>query len=122
MTSAGRTANRIDARAKSVRELLSGVRYTIDFYQREYKWDRENIAELLADLEGKFLAGYEPEHERFMVEQYPQYFLGSIVISHKDGQNFIIDGQQRLTSLTLMLVYLHNLTRGRDDADDAAST
>lgn len=116
MTTSVRTTNRIDARAKSVRELLSGVRYTIDFYQREFKWDRENIAELLTDLEGKFLATYEPDHERFQVEHYPQYFLGSIVISHKDGQSFIIDGQQRLTSLTLLLVYLHNLIKDRLDA------
>ena len=116
MTIGAGTANRIDARAKSVRELLNGVRYTIDFYQREYKWTTDNIAELLADLEDKFLSSYDPEHERFMVEHYPQYFLGSIVISHKDGQSFIIDGQQRLTSLTLLLVYLHNRTKGRDDA------
>jgi hypothetical protein len=34
--------------------------------------------------------------------------LGSIIISDKDGQKFIIDGQQRLTTLTLLLIFLHH--------------
>src|SRR5262245_52966280 len=34
--------------------------------------------------------------------------LGPIIISDKDGQKFIIDGQQRLTTLTLLLIYLHH--------------
>src|SRR5262249_44818285 len=36
------------------------------------------------------------------------YFLGSIIISEKEGQKFLIDGQQRLTSLTLLLIFLHH--------------
>ena len=40
--------------------------------------------------------------------EYGHYFLGSIIISDKDGQKFIIDGQQRLTTLTLLLIYLHH--------------
>ncbi|BCL80663.1 DUF262 and HNHc domain-containing protein [Ktedonobacteria bacterium brp13] len=34
-------------------------------------------------------------------------------MSHRDGKNFIIDGQQRLTSITLLLIYLHNRQRDR---------
>ena len=40
--------------------------------------------------------------------QYGHYFLGSIITSDKDGQKFIIDGQQRLTTITLLLIYLKN--------------
>jgi hypothetical protein len=62
-------------------------------------------------LATKFLQGYDPGHERSAVEKYGHYFLGSIIISDKDGQKFIIDGQQRLTSLTLLLIFLyHSLT------------
>src|SRR6266487_139778 len=43
------------------------------------------------------------------------YFLGSIIISKKDNQNFIVDGQQLLTSWTQLLIYLNNLQRGRSD-------
>ena len=47
---------------------------------------------------------------------YPHYFLGSIIISKKDSANFIVDGQQRLTSLTLFIIFLNNLQREREDA------
>jgi uncharacterized protein with ParB-like and HNH nuclease domain len=35
--------NKIDARSKSVRELMDGVKYGIDYYQREYKWTTKQI-------------------------------------------------------------------------------
>ncbi|MDA2916049.1 DUF262 domain-containing HNH endonuclease family protein [Nitrospinae bacterium AH_259_B05_G02_I21] len=114
--------SRIDARSKTVRELLNGVKYTIDYYQREYKWGTPQIAELLADLEGKFLANYEEGHDRSQIQHYAHYFLGSIVISHKNGRKFIIDGQQRLTSLTLLLIKLHNLQQARDETDQVNVT
>jgi len=101
--------NKIDARAKSVRELLDGVKYTIDYYQREYKWETKQIIELLQDLETKFLDNYREEHERTQVEYYAHYFLGSIILSNRNGQKFIIDGQQRLTSLTLLLDAIPNV-------------
>ncbi len=105
--------NKIDARSKSVRELLEGVKYGIDYYQREYKWTTKQITELLEDLEAKFFDSYREEHTRTQVESYTHYFLGSVVISNRNGQKYIIDGQQRLTSLTLLLIYLNNLQRDR---------
>lgn len=104
-------ARTIDGKGKTVRELLNAKRYSIDFYQREYKWETKQINELVEDLSTKFLRNYEPKHERYAVASYGHYFLGSIIISDKDGQKFIIDGQQRMTSLTLLLIYLsHRLT------------
>ena len=41
------------------------------------------------------------------VEDYGHYFLGSIIISDRDGHKFIIDGQQRLTTLTLLLIHIY---------------
>ncbi len=88
---------------------MSGVKYSIDYYQREYKWQSKQVLELLEDLETKFSEEYENGHEREQVSNYKSYFLGSVVISKKiDGENFIIDGQQRLTSLTLLFIYIHN--------------
>src|SRR5580692_9210247 len=103
---------RILGEAKTVRELLSNRKYAIDYYQREYKWEEKQIQELLDDLTGKFLEDHDPANERTAVESYGYYFLGSIGISHRDNRNFVIDGQQRLTSLTLFLIYLHNLQKG----------
>ncbi|NLN18878.1 MAG: DUF4268 domain-containing protein [Firmicutes bacterium] len=100
---------RIEGSARCARELLDNARYTIDYYQREYAWQERQTRELVEDLTSKFLDFYEPSHERSRVEQYGHYFLGSIVISNKRGRRYIVDGQQRLTTLTLLLIHLHHL-------------
>jgi uncharacterized protein with ParB-like and HNH nuclease domain len=102
-------------KAKTVRELLKGVKYSIDYYQREYKWHEKQIRELVDDLSDKFLEEYQPGHARAKVDDYPHYFLGSIIISKKESVGYVVDGQQRLTSLTLLLVLLRNLQKDRDD-------
>jgi uncharacterized protein with ParB-like and HNH nuclease domain len=101
-------------KAKTVRELLKGVKYSIDYYQREYKWNKKQIQELIDDLSSKFLEEYNPLHPRTKVADYPHYFLGSIIISKKDSVAYIVDGQQRLTSLTLLLILLRNLQKDQD--------
>lgn len=105
---------KIDGKAKTVRELLKEVKYSIDYYQREYKWHDKQIRELVDDLTGKFFEEYQPSHERSKVADYPHYFLGSIIISEKDGASYIVDGQQRLTSLTLLLILLRNLQKDHE--------
>lgn len=102
-------------KAKTVRELLKGIKYSIDYYQREYKWGEKQASELVNDLISKFLEEYDEVHDRKKVADYPHYFLGSIIISKKESANFIVDGQQRLTSLSLFLILLHNLQHHRDD-------
>lgn len=103
--------------AKSIRALLGGAKFSIDYYQREYRWEPKQVTELITDLSDKFLDSYEPSDERSAVEDYGHYFLGSIIISDKEGRKFIIDGQQRLTSLTLMLIYIY---RQLEDEDQKA--
>jgi uncharacterized protein with ParB-like and HNH nuclease domain len=107
--------NKIDAQDKSISLILDKSKYTIDIFQREYKWERRHIEQLISDLTSKFLSNYVDTHERKDVENYGPYFLGSIVLSQKGPVRFIIDGQQRLTSLTLLLIYLNNLQSGRKD-------
>lgn len=102
-------------KAKTVRELLKGVKYAIDYYQREYKWGEKQARELIDDLSGKFLEEYQRGHFRRQVSDYPHYFLGSIIISKKESTNYVVDGQQRLTSLSLLLILLRNLQRDRAD-------
>ena len=108
----------IEGRARTVRELLDKAKYAIDFYQREYGWEERHVRELVDDLTGKFLDHYQPGHARHQVEHYGHYFLGSVVISHKRGQRFVVDGQQRLTTLTLLLIELHHRQAERDDRVD----
>ena len=97
------------ATPRTIRQLLTGVKYTIDFYQREYEWERRNIEELLDDLENMFTLSHSPDNERTKVQDYPRYFLGTIITSKEDNRNYIVDGQQRLTTLTLLLIYIHHL-------------
>jgi uncharacterized protein with ParB-like and HNH nuclease domain len=76
----------IRGEAKTIRQLLSGTRYAVDYYQREYKWQPKQVRELVQDLTGEFLDDYTPADERQEVSTYGHYFLGSIIISARDGQ------------------------------------
>ncbi len=96
----------IDGKGKTLREILFGRKFYIDYYQREYKWQTKQLEELISDLTDVFFRSYEPGHERRAVAGYDRYFLGSIIVSQKDGRDYIIDGQQRLTTLTLLLLFL----------------
>lgn len=99
----------IQGDARTIKELLKGRKYSIDYYQREYKWGRKQIQELINDLTSRFLYDYEEDHQRDQVSDYGHYFIGPIIISNKDNMDYLVDGQQRLTSLTLLLIYLRNL-------------
>lgn len=99
---------KIQGKERTVRELL-GHKYTIDYYQRDYKWETKQVQELIEDLTNAFLDNFQDDHHRREVKNYGRYFLGSVIISEKDNTNYIVDGQQRLTSLTLLMVFLNNL-------------
>ncbi|MBA2680059.1 MAG: DUF262 domain-containing protein [Ktedonobacteraceae bacterium] len=113
--------NKIEAQAKSIDSLLNNKKYTVDYYQRAYKWETKQIVELFEDLENKFFGEHEEGYSREDVSRYKHYFLGSIIVSEKDNLKFIIDGQQRLTSITLLFIYLHNLLLERGESDDASA-
>ena len=86
--------------------LLTGSAFGIDYYQREYGWKRKQLQELVDDLYGQFTQTYNPETK---LEKQSKYFLGSIVISRSGDVRNIVDGQQRITTLTLLLIYLNHL-------------
>lgn len=97
---------KIDGTPKTIRELFTGVKYTIHYYQREYQWQTKQIEELVDDLTEEFFEFYSDQDDRGKVLEYGHYFMGSLVLTADD--NAIIDGQQRLTSLTLLLIYLYH--------------
>ena len=65
--------------------------------------------ELIDDLTSEFLDYYHSGDDRRAVQDYGAYFMGSIVLAGRE--NAIIDGQQRFSSLTLLLMYLNNRLR-----------
>lgn len=72
-------------------------------------WQRKHIEELIDDLTSEFLDCYTPGDSRLKVQDYGAYFMGSVVLAGRE--NAIIDGQQRFSSLTLLLIYINNRLR-----------
>lgn len=103
--------NKIEANDRSILEVLDKKKYTVDYFQREYSWEQKHIEQLVTDLASAFLSDYDRSHSRTDGVDYNSYYLGPFVLSDKEGVRSIIDGQQRLTSITLFLIFLHNLQK-----------
>ena len=112
-------ANKIDAKDKKLSEILSGQRYKIDVFQREYRWQRVQIEALISDLSLGFLKSYQDGDTIENSNSYDCYYMGPIVVCQDEkGDLSIVDGQQRLTSFTLLLIYLHHLQNELGVEDD----
>ncbi len=109
--------HKIDADDRNVFEVLNERKYTVDYFQREYSWEKTHMEQLVTDLTSTFLDVYIEGDPRTAVEHYNNYYLGPFVVSSKDGVKSVIDGQQRLTSLTLLLIFLNNLQKGFVDKE-----
>ena len=103
--------NKIEATDTSISALLKDQKFFIDYFQREYRWEEKHMLALIEDLTEAFLQSYEPSHRRSEVANYKSYYLGPVVFSVTEGKNSIIDGQQRITSITLFLIYLNHLQK-----------
>ncbi len=92
-------------------QTFSTTVYFIDFYQRDYKWTGEPVKRLLDDVFYQFDEAYakhgalEPNKENINA-RYPWYYLNTYVTNPVGGRVFVVDGQQRLTTLTLILLKL----------------
>ncbi len=87
------------AQESTLSELLRpGIEMAMPPYQRSYSWDEEEAEELLNDLLTATQTGNA-------------HFIGAIVLVRKEGSGefLIVDGQQRLTTLTILLAVLRDL-------------
>lgn len=99
----------ISADPKSISELFVGKQYVIPEFQRPYTWSLTECEKLWDDIIGHF------ETHKLEADDDKKYFLGTIVVypmakneAHPAGLDIqqrlgVIDGQQRLTTLTLLL-------------------
>lgn len=104
-----------NAEQRKISEILSGDRkYTVPRYQRKYVWEEKQWRELLDDLQ------YCLENENaYSTEQEWTHFLGSFVFEKtaRSNQLVIIDGQQRLTTIIVMLCAICVLFSELEDKD-----
>ena len=96
---------------QNIDELFGTTAYYIDFYQRDYKWTEEPVRRLLDDIFYAFDVAYEPNKAldpspETVAAKYPWYYLNTYVTNTINGRVYVVDGQQRLTTLTLILVNL----------------
>jgi hypothetical protein len=86
--------------------------FSIPLYQRPYAWTTEEAEMLLEDL----LAAMGESKQN--LEEVPPYFLGSIVLTKGDKPDSeVIDGQQRLTTITILLAALRTSIRPEKAGD-----
>ena len=101
---------------QNIDEVFSTTTYYIDFYQRDYRWTDEPVKRLLDDVFYKFTDQYErwkdldPSHE-IIADRYPWYYLNTYVTNIIDGRVYVVDGQQRLTTLSLILIKLRHMAQ-----------
>ena len=106
------------ADAKAVSEIIGGPnQYLVPFFQRFYSWKRKNWERLWNDL--LFLMGEEKGR---------QHFLGPLVITpFEPGPSEVhrfqlIDGQQRLTTISLLLAALRGVSSATTATTDPTQT
>lgn len=99
---------------QTVQEALEGRTYFVDFYQREYVWSKETVEILLRDIFYSFDLSYEQHKDaeltKAVMEQYTWYYLNIFITNNIDGKIYIVDGQQRLSTLTLIAAKLYHLS------------
>ncbi len=89
----------------------NGLTYTVPRFQRDYSWTRDEWDDLWQDIQGTLAPGGEPAH-----------YMGYLVLQTQDNKTFeVIDGQQRLTTLSLLVLavlkMLQAFTESGVDAD-----
>lgn len=109
--------NKIDGQGMSVAQVFED-RYVIDYFQREYKWEKKHIEQLLYDLDFAFHESYQDGDTIDDIPNYKPYFMGPYIVSRHHTMYSLIDGQQRFTSLTLLLIYIvKHFPDTRDDLE-----
>ena len=81
---------------KEVGQLLGESFYKIPRFQRPYSWDHGNLEEFWNDT---------------IVENESDYFIGNFVVYDDKSILAVVDGQQRLTTITLLLCVLRNVLK-----------
>lgn len=98
---------------QTVQSCLSKKTYFVDFYQREYVWSKNTVDILLRDIFYAFEISYEEHKDEELTEEvlelYNWYYMNVFITNKVNSKVYIVDGQQRLTTLTLIATKLYHL-------------
>ena len=97
---------------KSIYEVLE-YNFFIPSYQRGYKWDSQQIIELLNDI-----SEFAQKKSRQEIKKEEFYCLQPIVVLKDNNKYRVIDGQQRLTTIYIILKYLEDLLNEEYDINN----
>ena len=108
--------DKVKAKEHYIKDLLNDkFLFDIPDYQRAYSWNKENLKQLIDDILDSIELNKDNKGSNF--EDYEPYFIGSIVLCSKeykdDGSGLydVIDGQQRLTSIIMLIATIRDLTK-----------
>lgn len=101
----------IEIERSDLMSILNNKKYTIHYYQREYKWGSSQVKTLIDDLYDVFSRLYEEGQKPSDFGEWDLYFMGSIITTNFGMTEAIVDGQQRLTTFTLLMIYMTRIQR-----------
>lgn len=90
----------LHAYTRTISDLFSvKKKYVVPRFQREYSWTKEKVSELWDDIVANINIGTDGQFN------HEEYFIGSLVLvgDDKSLSMQIVDGQQRLTTITILL-------------------
>lgn len=91
---------------KSIQNLLDeNYKFYVPGYQRGYRWRKEEVRTLILDIQ-RFVT---EEDDKASKDRCPFYCLQSLVIKQNETRYEVIDGQQRLTTILIILQAIHTL-------------
>lgn len=100
----------ISIQLDGISNTLKTKKFRVPPYQRSYAWEIEHVEALVADIDDAIKSG-----ER-------EYFLGSIVTTGPSGRRFeVVDGQQRLTTVSLLISAIKDRFKSEGDIEAEAS-
>ena len=103
----------VNPKHQTIDSVFGNTKYYIDFYQREYKWKKHHVESLLEDIFYKFEGEYDPNIDvnTETISKFGWYYLNTYVTNQYNGKMFIVDGQQRFTTLALILIKLYHISK-----------
>lgn len=103
----------VNPKPQTIDSVFGNKKYYIDFYQREYKWQKDHVESLLDDIFYKFAIDYKNDLDVTpeIINGFGWYYLNTYVTNEYNGKMFIVDGQQRFTTITLILIKLFRIAQ-----------